>query len=210
MRAEEPEDTRTEEEKQAILDQIFAEILADPEVAFRPVPLVYQDFLFQLPMKKLGDYGTDMFDFRRRLAIARAGVEADGGDDDWQAVIGMAESLPEEMQGVFLMLARAARDEEPCPDEALARAYGSHSPSRGRWLLTYMAEQGHIVCDADFRGLRTVVIAASAGARRRTARRARLRSGRRGCRGGLRSRTRARGRSPDALDNPVERGNPRR
>ncbi|WP_407051845.1 helicase HerA domain-containing protein [Methyloraptor flagellatus] len=160
VRAEEPEDTRTEDEKQAILDQIFAEILADPEVAFRPVPLVYQDFLFHCRMKKLGDYGTDMSSFRRRLAIARAGVEADGGDDDWQAVIGMAESLPEEMQGVFLMLARAARDEEPCPtDEALARAYGSHSPSRGRWLLTYMAEQGHIVCDADFRGLRTVLIA---------------------------------------------------
>ena len=160
VRAEEPEDTRSDEEKQAILDQIFAEILADPDVAFRPVPLVYQDFLFHCRMKKLGEFGTDMPSFRRRLAIARAGVEADGGDDDWQSVIGMAESLPEEMQGVFLMLARAARAGEPCPtDEALARAYGSHSPSRGRWLLTYMAEQGHIVCDADFRGLRTVVIA---------------------------------------------------
>ncbi|HEY9215648.1 MAG TPA: ATP-binding protein, partial [Ancylobacter sp.] len=45
----------------------------------------------------------------------------------------------------------------PSPaDDALARAYGSRSPSRGRWLLTYMEERGHLVCEADFKGRRVV------------------------------------------------------
>ncbi len=68
-----------------------------------------------------------------------------------------ASGLPEEMQGVFLLLARAGMEGAPSPaDEALARAYGSRSPSRGRWLLTYMEERGHLVCEADFRGRRVV------------------------------------------------------
>ena len=57
---------------------------------------------------------------------------------------------------------RAAREGEACPsDEALARAYGSHSPSRGRWLLSYMAERGVVVSETDFRGNRTVVVVAT-------------------------------------------------
>ena len=68
-----------------------------------------------------------------------------------------ATALPEEMQGVFLLIARAAMEGAPAPtDEELARAYGSRSPSRGRWLLTYMEERGHITCEADFRGRRVV------------------------------------------------------
>lgn len=64
------------------------------------------------------------------------------------------------MQGVYLMLARAAREGAECPDdEALARAYGSHSPSRGRFLLGFMAERGFITAETDFRGHRVVTIA---------------------------------------------------
>lgn len=157
----EPEtDPRTEEERQELLDGIYAELLSDPEAAFRPVPLLYQDFQFHCRLRKLGGFGQDMSAFRRRLALARAGLSAESGDEAWQQVLEVSESLPEEMQGVFLLVARAAREQAVCPsDEALARAYGSHSPSRGRWLLTYMGEQGLIRSDADFRGNRTVSIA---------------------------------------------------
>ena len=153
-------DPRSEEERQSLIDGIYAELLSDPEAAFRPVPLLYQDFQFHCRLKKLGTFGQDMSSFRRRLALARAGITAEEGDEAWQQVLAVSESLPEEMQGVFLMIARAAREGAVCPpDEALARAYGSHSPSRGRWLLTYMAEQGLIRSEADFRGNRTVAIA---------------------------------------------------
>ncbi|MDK9698119.1 MAG: ATP-binding protein, partial [Siculibacillus sp.] len=143
------------------LDEIVAEILSDPEAAFRPLAVLFQDFQFHCRLRRLGGVAQDMSSFRRRLALARAGVEAkEGADDDWSRVIAMSEGLPEEMQGVFLMVARAARDEAPCPsDAALAQAYGSHSPSRGRWLLSYMAERGLIVSETDFRGNRIVAVA---------------------------------------------------
>ncbi len=158
--APEDVDRPSPEELEKALDEIVAEILSDPDAAFRPLPLLWQDFQFHCRLRRLGEVGHDMALFRRRLALARAGIDAQGGDDDWARVIALAEGLPEEMQGVFLMVARAARDEAPCPaDAVLAQAYGSHSPSRGRWLLGYMAERGLIVSETDFRGNRIVAIA---------------------------------------------------
>jgi hypothetical protein len=157
---EEDADPRSPDARQALVEDIFAEMLADPEAAFRPVPILYQDFLVHCRLKRLGGAETSMPAFRRRLSLARAGVSEDTDDEDWRVVIQRSEALPEEMQGVYLMLARAARDGEECPtDEALARAYGSHSPSRGRFLLGFMAERGFITAEADFRGNRVVTIA---------------------------------------------------
>jgi hypothetical protein len=156
---EEESDPRSAEARQSLVEDIFAEMLADPEAAFRPVPILYQDFLVHCRLKRLGGAETGMPAFRRRLSLARAGVSEETEDEDWLVVIQRSEALPEEMQGVYLMLARAARDGEECPtDEALARAYGSRSPSRGRFLLGFMAERGFITAEADFRGNRVVTI----------------------------------------------------
>jgi hypothetical protein len=63
------------------------------------------------------------------------------------------------MQGIFMMIARAARDGAPCPsDPVLARAYGTRSLGRARRLLTYMEEQGLIVCQTDGAGRRIVTL----------------------------------------------------
>ncbi|MFC0191689.1 ATP-binding protein [Aureimonas pseudogalii] len=161
--APDPEEEPDEEalaERQARLDQIFADLMADPEAAFRPVPMLYQDFLTHCRLKRITDTGLDMAGFRRKLALARAGVGADGEDAGWSEVVQRSEELPDDMQGVYLLLAKAARDGQPCPgDDVLAKAYGSHSPSRGRFLLTYMAERGYIAAETDFRGNRVVEIA---------------------------------------------------
>jgi len=153
-------DERSQSEKEAEVAEIFAEILSDPEAAYRPVPLIYQEFSYHCRVRRLDDFGSDMPAFRRRLALARAGL-MDGMDDpDWARVLETSETLPEEMQGAYLLISRAANDGAECPDDAtLARVYGSHSPSRGRWLLNFLAERGYIVCDVDFRGCRTVRIA---------------------------------------------------
>ena len=156
----EDEDPRSAEDRAAAVDAIFAEMLDDPEAAFRPVPVLYQEFLTHCRLKRISGAATDMTAFRRRLSLARAGIGEATDDPEWQAVIELAGELPEEMQGVFMMLARAARDEAECPsDDALARAYGSHSPSRGRFLLSFMDERGLIKADRDFRGNRVVTIA---------------------------------------------------
>lgn len=155
------EDEETLAERQERIDLIFTELMADPEAAFRPVQTLYQDFLTHCRLKRLSPGALDLAGFRRKLALARAGVGADGEEDEaWGQVVARSEELPEDMQGVYLLLAKAARDAEPCPgDEVLARAYGSHSPSRGRFLLTWMAERGYIAAETDFRGNRVVTIA---------------------------------------------------
>ena len=144
-------------EREALVEEIVRQFVADPEAPFRSAAALYPDFLVHCRVRRVGSKVPDLAEFTRRLAIARAGLDPRTGDEDWQRAVDQAGGLPEEMQGVFLLLARAGMEGAPSPaDEALARAYGSRSPSRGRWLLTYMEERGHLVCEADFRGRRVV------------------------------------------------------
>lgn len=145
-----------EAEREALIDEIVRSVVGEGET-FRPASALYSDFLVHCRVRRVGSKAPDLADFTRRVAIVRAGVDAASAGEDWQGAVAQASELPEEMQGVFLMLARAAMEGAPSPaDEALARAYGSRSPSRGRWLLTYMEERGYLVCEADFRGNRVV------------------------------------------------------
>jgi hypothetical protein len=74
-------------------------------------------------------------------------------------VAARAAVLPEDMQGIFMMLARAAREGAACPsDAAIARAYGTRSLGRARRVLAYMEEQGLIVCQMDGAGHRVVTL----------------------------------------------------
>jgi hypothetical protein len=108
----------------------------------------------------LGTAVPDLGEFRRMLTHARAGLGSDlKTDDGWQDVSLRASILPEDMQGVFMMIARAAKEGWPCPgDAAIARAYGSHSLRRAQRLLTYIEDQGLIVCQLDGAGRRIVTL----------------------------------------------------
>lgn len=146
-----------EAEREALIEEIVRQFVTDADAPFRSAASLYPDFLVHCRVRRVGSKVPDLSDFTRRLAIARAGLDARPEDEGWQRAVEQASGLPEEMQGVFLLLARAGMEGAPSPaDEALARAYGSRSPSRGRWLLTYMEERGHLVCEADFRGRRVV------------------------------------------------------
>ena len=94
------------------------------------------------------------------LTHARAGLSADMAENDvWQDVTARAAILPEDMQGIFMMIARAAKDGLPCPgDAAIARAYGTRSLGRARRVLGYIEEQGLIVCQQDGAGRRIVTM----------------------------------------------------
>jgi len=71
--------------------------------------------------------------------------------------VDLSSALPDDLQGVFLVIARAALTGAPCPSDAtIARVYGSHSPSRARRLLAYFEERGLFVLRTDFRGRRVV------------------------------------------------------
>ncbi len=147
-------------ERRERLDRILAAILADPEAGFRAIGVLYQDFLVRCRIEGLRSGTPDLDTFRRLLIRARAGITADMEEDmAWQDVSARAATLPEDMQGIFMMIARAARDALPCPgDPTIARAYGTRSLGRARRVLTYMEEQGLIVCQLDGAGRRVVTL----------------------------------------------------
>jgi hypothetical protein len=147
-------------ERRERVDRILRAVMAEPDAGFRAIGVLYQEFVVRCRIEGLGSDVPDLADFRRMLTRARAGLGSDMAEDDgWQDVSVRASLLPEDMQGVFMMIARAAKEGWPCPgDAAIARAYGSHSLRRARRLLTYIEEQGLIVCQLDGAGRRTVTL----------------------------------------------------
>lgn len=143
------------------IDAVMDEVLADPDAAFRSVAVLYQDFLVRCRIRRVAGPPLDLPAFRRRLAAARAGVDAVATAQvpDWEQVQAIASGLSEDIQGVYLMIARAALNGDPCPsDHEVARACGSRSAGRARRLLTYMEQRGHIVCRADRSGRRSIAL----------------------------------------------------
>jgi uncharacterized protein len=147
-------------ERRERVDRVLRALMAEPDAGFRAVGVLYQEFVVRCRIEGLGLAVPDLGEFRRMLMHARAGLDCDIADDDtWQDVSLRASILPEDMQGVFMMIARAAKEGWPCPSDAtIARAYGSHSLRRARRLLTYIEEQGLIVCQLDGTGRRIVTL----------------------------------------------------
>jgi uncharacterized protein len=147
-------------ERRARVDRVLQALLSEPDAGFRAIGVLHQEFVVRCRIDGLGTAVPDMNEFRRMLTHARAGLGSDLGDDSgWQDVALRASVLPDDMQGVFMMIARAAKEGWPCPgDAAIARAYGSHSLRRARRLLSYIEEQGLIVCQVDGTGKRIVTL----------------------------------------------------
>ncbi|CAL79421.1 conserved hypothetical protein; putative ATPase [Bradyrhizobium sp. ORS 278] len=164
LRPEPPPPEVSEEElaeRRTRVERVLRAVLAEPDAGFRAVGVLYQEFVVRCRIEGLGTAVPDLNEFRRMLTRARAGLGNDAASDDagWQDVTLRASLLPEDMQGVFMMLARAAKDGRPCPsDAAIARAYGSHSLRRAQRLLTYIEDQGLIVCQLDGAGRRIVTL----------------------------------------------------
>jgi hypothetical protein len=147
-------------ERRGRVDRILRAVMAEPDAGFRAIGVLYQEFVVRCRIEGLGAAVPELADFRRMLTRARAGLGSDVAEDDaWQDVSLRASLLPDDMQGVFMMIARAAKQGWPCPsDAAIARAYGSHSLRRAQRLLTYIEEQGLIVCQLDGAGRRIVTL----------------------------------------------------
>jgi energy-coupling factor transporter ATP-binding protein EcfA2 len=145
-------------ERDTLIDQVLREILDDPDASFRTVAVLYQDFLVRCRIRRVPGDPISLSAFRQKFAVARAGVDGDTAQSEqWQQALGLASTLADDIQGVFLILAQAALATAPCPsDAALARAYGTHSLSRARRLLGYFEERGLVVLRTDFKGLRIV------------------------------------------------------
>ncbi|WP_298261786.1 ATP-binding protein [Bradyrhizobium sp.] len=157
---EQPLTTEQQAERRERLDHILCAILAEPGAGFRAIDILYQEFVVRCRIEGLGSAAPNLSVFRRMLTCARAGLPSNMEDEaDWRDVSLRARILPEDMQGVFLLVARAAREQLPEPsDTAIARAYGTHSLRRARRTLTYIEEQGLVVCQLDGLGRRIVTL----------------------------------------------------
>ncbi|BBE72476.1 ATP-binding protein [Oharaeibacter diazotrophicus] len=145
-------------EREAALDAVMASLMDDPDTAFQTVSVLYQDFLVRCRIARVPGDPPDLPWFRARIATARAGVDDKPADESgWEQAQLVASALPEDIRGVFLLVARAALTKAPCPgDLAIARAYGTRSTGRARRLLAYMEERGFLLCATDLRGNRIV------------------------------------------------------
>lgn len=145
-----------EAEREAGIETVLREILEDPDAGFRTDAVLYQDFLVRCRIRRVPGDPLPLPTFRRRLAVARAGVDIDiAGSSQWTKALELSETLPDDLQGVFLLVARAAVAKAACPSNAeLARAYGTHSERRAQRLLTFFEERGLLVVRTDFHGRR--------------------------------------------------------
>ena len=142
----------------AIVSEIIAEMALEPGSTFQQTASLYQDFSVRCRMRRIAGNALDLATFRRRFAMAIAGI-ADPHDPSRTEVVGLARDLPDDLLAPFLLIARSAQDGVPCPDdEMLAKVYGTTSPGRVRRLIDYLEKSGLIVVRTDFGGRRSIGI----------------------------------------------------
>ena len=144
------------EEVRAILAEILSDMATEENATFQPIASLFQDFSVRCRMGKVAAHIGDVSRFRRRFAMAVAGI-ADPDDPQWSALLGLAESVADDLLAPFLLIGRAAIEGLPCPEEdELARAYGTSSSGRIRRLIENMEKSGLIVIRTDFQGRRSI------------------------------------------------------
>ncbi|MDR6181429.1 ATP-binding protein [Asaia bogorensis] len=130
-----------------LLWRLVEAVIAETDSAYRPLATLYQDFQLRARIERLNRNVLDLGAFRLLLASVRSGASFEQAQkESWQQALDIARAVPEDVQGVVLLLARAALDGSPCPgDEAIAEAYGTHSLGRARRQLAYLEERQIIV-----------------------------------------------------------------
>ena len=138
--------------------EIIAELAGEEGIAFQSASAQYQTFLTRCRRERLIGPMPDMRGFRRRFAVAGAGLSE--LEEPVQArIMQLAGTVEEDLLGPFLVIAKATHAGETQVDEhALARSYGTSSPGRIRRLLDHLERQGLVVVREDFGGDRTIMV----------------------------------------------------
>ncbi|WP_066549710.1 ATP-binding protein [Sphingomonas sp. CCH15-F11] len=145
-------------EAEAVVAQVLRAIVDEAGSSTRSAAVLFQDFQVRCRMLGLAQPPLDLAQFARRLSAARAGI-VEGIDGDWAPAFDAARELPDDMLGPFLLVARAARDGEPCPTDAdIAHVYGTSSLGRVKRLIAYIEGRELFVCRTDLSGKRSIAI----------------------------------------------------
>lgn len=142
----------------AAVNAILVDMAAEPDCTFQPPAKLFQDFSVRCRMQRLTAGHVDMGQFRRRFAMAVAGV-TDPAASPWPDILRIASPLADDLLAPFLVIARAAHEGAPCPDdEELARVYGTNSLGRLRRLLDHYERASLMVVRTDFSGRRSIFL----------------------------------------------------
>ena len=148
----------SQEDIDAAVTEILVDMAAEDGCTFQPSAKLFQDFSVRCRMQRLTAGHVDMAQFRRRFAMAVAGVKDPRGEP-WRDILRVAAPLADDLLAPFLVIARAAQTNAPCPDDdELARIYGTNSLGRIRRLLDHYERSGLIVVRTDFSGRRSISI----------------------------------------------------
>lgn len=148
------------EENAATIAAILEEMAQEPDCTFQAPAQLYQDFSVRCRMARIAPGTIDLPAFRRRFAMAIAGIPDDTAPQ-WCAVVALGRDVPDDVLAPLMVLAVAASEGAPCPDDdRLATVYGTRSSGRIRRLLDHLERQGLIVVRTDYGGRRSVGIPA--------------------------------------------------
>ena len=151
----------SEEAREEAIDAIIAQMAADGGAAFQPAAALHRDFLVRCRIRRLGPRVPDVAAFGERLTIERARLAYLHAPDAaaWTRAINVARRLPRDLFGVYLLIARAALADTPCPtDDEIARFFGSHSPGRARRALAQLEQIEAIVTRSDAPNRRVIAL----------------------------------------------------
>lgn len=155
-----PEDQLDPVDSDEIMTAALRAITEDDDAAGKTTAVLFQDFQVRCRMLGLRQASLDLAAFTRRFAAARAGI-FQGLEDEWAPALEAGRKVPDDMLGAFLLIARAASENRPCPsDQELAHVYGTSSLGRARRVLSYMEERDIIVARTDLSGRRSITIPA--------------------------------------------------
>ncbi len=148
------------QEDAATIAAILAEMVQEPDCTFQAPAQLYQDFTLRCRMARIVPGAIDLASFRRRFAMAVAGIPDDAAPQ-WRQIVDLGRDVPDDLLAPFLVLAVAASQGAVCPDDdRLAMVYGTRSAGRIRRLLDHLERQGLIVVRTDYGGRRSVGIPA--------------------------------------------------
>ena len=147
-------------EREDAMAAVMAEILADSDAGICTTATLYQDFSVRCRIRQVDGEAPSLSEFKRRLSVARAGVDREvAATPAWKDAQAIAAGLPDDLAGLFLLVARAAIERAPCPsDKELANAYGTSSAGRARRMLAYLEERGVVVTRRDLRGAPIIAV----------------------------------------------------
>jgi hypothetical protein len=144
------------EETAARIVEILADMAQEPDCTFQPASQLFQDFTVRCRMAA-GPVGIDLAQFRRRFAMAVAGIP-DDREPRWQPALNLRVMLP-------MMCSRHSscwrwRQSKGCHARMTSAWPKSMAPAPGRIrrLLDHLEKSGLIVVRTDYGGRRSIGI----------------------------------------------------